>query len=205
MKDASAAGAAAVRDTIIRVGYWFPAVPGDGWSRDVLISGTPTMNDIKKRLEDEMKTLDYELKVELPKEILRAREYGDLRENAEYKAAKERQTYLQVRISQLQQRIAALSMMNIDRIPRDKVGLGSTVTLKDTSSGATLVYDIVTPEEADPTKGRISPSSPIGKCLLGAEEGDVVEVKVPSGEKEYEVLKLITIHDQVSSEPASAD
>lgn len=163
------------------------------------------MNDIKKRLEDEMKTLDYELKVELPKEILRAREYGDLRENAEYKAAKERQTYLQVRISQLQQRIAALSMMNVDRIPRDKVGLGSTVTLKDTASGATLVYDIVTPEEADPTKGRISPSSPIGKCLLGAEEGDVVEVKVPSGEKEYEVLKLITIHDQVSSEPASAD
>jgi transcription elongation factor GreA len=163
------------------------------------------MNDIKKRLEDEMKTLDYELKVELPKEILRAREYGDLRENAEYKAAKERQTYLQVRISQLQQRIAALSMLNIDRIPRDKVGLGSTVTLKDTSSGATLVYDIVTPEEADPTKGRISPSSPIGKCLLGSEEGDVVEVKVPSGEKEYEVLKLVTIHDQVSSEPASAD
>jgi transcription elongation factor GreA len=150
---------------------------------------------IKKRLEDEMKALDYELKVELPKEILRAREYGDLRENAEYKAAKERQTYLQVRISQLQQRVAALSMMNLDRIPKDKVGLGSFVTLRETG-GDTVVYEIVTPEEADPTAGRISPSSPIGKCLLNHEEGDTVEVKVPSGTREYELVKLVTIHDQ---------
>lgn len=150
---------------------------------------------IKKRLEDEMKALDYELKVELPKEILRAREYGDLRENAEYKAAKERQTYLQVRISQLQQRVAALSMMNLDRIPKDKVGLGSFVTLRETG-GDTVVYEIVTPEEADPTAGRISPSSPIGRCLLNHEEGDTVEVKVPAGTREYEVVKLVTIHDQ---------
>jgi transcription elongation factor GreA len=150
---------------------------------------------IKKRLEDEMKALDYELKVELPKEILRAREYGDLRENAEYKAAKERQTFLQVRISQLQQRVAALSMMNLDRIPKDKVGLGSFVTLRETG-GDTVVYEIVTPEEADPTAGRISPSSPIGKCLLNHEEGDTVEVKVPAGTREYEVIKLVTIHDQ---------
>jgi transcription elongation factor GreA len=150
---------------------------------------------IKKRLEDEMKALDYELKVELPKEILRAREYGDLRENAEYKAAKERQTFLQVRISQLQQRVAALSMMNLDRIPKDKVGLGSFVTLRETG-GDTVVYEIVTPEEADPTAGRISPSSPIGKCLLNHEAGDTVEVKVPSGTREYELVKLVTIHDQ---------
>jgi transcription elongation factor GreA len=150
---------------------------------------------IKKRLEDEMKALDYELKVELPKEILRAREYGDLRENAEYKAAKERQTFLQVRISQLQQRVAALSMMNLDRIPKDKVGLGSFVTLRETG-GDTIVYEIVTPEEADPTAGRISPSSPIGKCLLNHEAGDTVEVKVPAGTREYEVIKLVTIHDQ---------
>jgi transcription elongation factor GreA len=156
---------------------------------------------IKKRLEDEMKALDYELKVELPKEILRAREYGDLRENAEYKAAKERQTFLQVRISQLQQRVAALSMMNLDRIPKDKVGLGSFVTLRETG-GDTVVYEIVTPEEADPTAGRISPSSPIGKCLLNHEEGDTVEVKVPAGTREYEVMKLVTIHDQ---DPAATE
>src|SRR6185503_12872888 len=108
------------------------------------------MIDIKKRLQDEINTLDYELKVTLPKEIQRAREYGDLRENAEYKAAKERQSYLQARISQLTQRVAALSMMNLDKIPLDKVGLGSTVQLKDTSSGDSVTYDIVTPEEADP-------------------------------------------------------
>ena len=155
------------------------------------------MNDIKKRLEDEIRTLDYELKVQLPKEIKTAREYGDLRENAEYKAAKERQSYLQARIGQLHRRVAALSMINLDRIPRDKVGLGSTVSVRDTTSGEDIVYEIVTPEEADPTVGRISPSSPIGKCLLGHEEGEVVEIRVPSGARELEITKLVTIHDQV--------
>jgi transcription elongation factor GreA len=157
------------------------------------------VHEIKKRLEDQIKELDYELKVTLPKEIQRAREYGDLRENAEYKAAKERQSYLQARISQLTQRVAALSMMNLDKIPQDKVGLGSTVELKDTTSGDAITYDIVTPEEADPAQGRISPSSPIGKCLLNHEEGDVVEVKVPSGTKEYEIIRLVTIHNQVTA------
>ena len=155
------------------------------------------MNDIKKRLEDEIQKLDYELKVQLPKEIKTAREYGDLRENAEYKAAKERQSYLQARIGQLHRRVAALSMINLDRIPRDKVGLGSTVSVRDTTSGEDIVYEIVTPEEADPTVGRISPSSPIGKCLLGHEEGEVVEIRVPSGARELEITKLVTIHDQV--------
>ena len=155
------------------------------------------MIEIKKRLEDEIKTLDYELKVLLPKEILKAREHGDLRENAEYKAAKERQSFLQARIGQLQTRLAALSMMNLDRIPKGKVGLGSTVRVKQADTGDEVVYEIVTPEEADPTKGRISPSSPIGKSLLGHEEGDTVEVKVPSGTREVEITKLVTIHDQV--------
>jgi transcription elongation factor GreA len=162
------------------------------------------MIDIKKRLEDEIRTLDYELKVQLPKEIQRAREYGDLRENAEYKAAKERQSYLQARIGQLHRRLSALSLVNLDKIPRDKVGLGSTVQVRDTSSGESLTYDIVTPEEADPTQGRISPSSPIGKCLLNHEEGDVVEVRVPSGAKEYEIVSLVTIHDQVKDSAAEA-
>src|SRR5437899_10147434 len=162
------------------------------------------MIDIKKRLEGEIKTLDYELKVQLPKEIQKAREHGDLRENAEYKAAKERQTFLQARIGQLRTRLAALSMVNLDRIPRDKVGLGSTVTLRETATGEEVVYDLVTPEEADPTQGRISPSSPIGKSLLNHEEGDVVEVRVPSGTKEYEIRRLVTIHDQVQDSPTEA-
>src|SRR4051812_40848860 len=157
------------------------------------------MADIKKRLDDEMRTLDYELKVTLPKEIQRAREYGDLRENAEYKAAKERQTFLQARISQLQRRMVALSMINLDKVPHDKVGLGSTVTLKQTDTGDHITYELVTPEEADPTQGRISPSSPIGRSLLNHEEGDTLEVKVPSGSKEYEIIKLVTLHDAASS------
>ena len=162
------------------------------------------MIDIKKRLEEQIRTLDYELKVTLPKEILKAREHGDLRENAEYKAAKERQSFLQARLGQLHRRLAALSLVNLDKIPKGKVGLGSTVTLKETTSGEEIVYDLVTPEEADPATGRISPSSPIGKSLLNHEEGDVVEVRVPSGTKEYEVIRLVTIHEQVAGEAAEA-
>jgi transcription elongation factor GreA len=155
------------------------------------------MIDIKKRLQDEIQSLDYELKVHLPKEILKAREHGDLRENAEYKAAKERQSFLQARIAQLHRRLAAISMINLDRIPRDKVGLGSLVTVRPEDTGEETTYEIVVPEDADPSIGRISPSSPIGKCLLGHEEGDRVVVRVPSGTKTYEVAKLVTIHDQV--------
>jgi transcription elongation factor GreA len=162
------------------------------------------MNDLKKKLEDQIRTLDYELKVQLPKEILRAREHGDLRENAEYKAAKDRQSFLQARVGQLYRRLAALSLVNLDKIPRGKVGLGSTVSLRHTGNGEEVVYEIVTPEESDPTIGRISPSSPIGRCLLNHEEGETVEVKVPSGTKEYEIVKLVTIHDQVKDTPAGA-
>ena len=157
------------------------------------------MIDLKKRLQDEIQQLEHELKVTLPKEILKAREHGDLRENAEYKAAKERQSFLQARTAQLHRRLAALNMVNLDRIPRDKVGLGSVVTVV-AESGEETVFEIVVPEEADPTIGRISPSSPIGKCLLGREEGDSVEVKVPSGQRSYEIRKLVTMHDQVKDE-----
>jgi transcription elongation factor GreA len=158
------------------------------------------MIDLKKRLQDEIHQLEYELKVHLPKEILKAREHGDLRENAEYKAAKERQSFLQARAAQLHRRLAALNMVNLDRIPRDKVGLGSTVTVRQEDGAEETVFEIVVPEDSDPTIGRISPSSPIGKCLLGHEEGDSVEVRVPSGTKTYEITKLVTIHDQVKAE-----
>jgi transcription elongation factor GreA len=157
------------------------------------------MIDLKKRLQDEIQQLEYELKVTLPKEILKAREHGDLRENAEYKAAKERQSFLQARSAQLHRRLAALNMVNLDRIPRDKVGLGSMVTVV-AENGEEAVFEIVVPEDADPTIGRISPSSPIGKCLLGREEGDSVDVKVPSGQRSYEIRKLVTMHDQVKEE-----
>ncbi len=160
------------------------------------------MIDAKKKLEEEIRVLDYELKVHLPKEILKAREHGDLRENAEYKAAKERQSFLQARIGQIHRRLAALSMVNLDKVPKDKVGLGSIVNVRLTGTGEETVFEIVTPEESDPTIGRISPSSPIGKCLLNHEEGDTVEVTVPAGTKEYEITKLITMHDQVKETPS---
>jgi transcription elongation factor GreA len=158
------------------------------------------MIDLKKRLQDEIQTLEHELKVTLPKEILKAREHGDLRENAEYKAAKERQSFLQARTAQLHRRLAALNMVNLDRIPRDKVGLGSLVTVAVEDSGEETVFELVVPEDADPTIGRISPSSPIGKCLLGHEEGDTVEVRVPAGVRTYEIRKLVTMHDQVKEQ-----
>jgi transcription elongation factor GreA len=162
------------------------------------------MIDLKKRLQEEIQRLDYELRVHLPKEILRAREHGDLRENAEYKSAKERQSFLQARVAQLHRRLAALNMVNLDRIPRDKVALGSVVTVRQEDTGDESVYEIVVPEDSDPAIGRISPSSPIGKCLLGHEEGDSVEVRVPSGTKVYEVTKLVTIHEQMKDESAPA-
>jgi transcription elongation factor GreA len=159
------------------------------------------MIDLKKRLQDEIQQLEYELKVHLPKEILKAREHGDLRENAEYKAAKERQSFLQARAAQLHRRLAALNMVNLDRIPRDKVGLGSLVTVRQEPASEETVFEIVVPEDADPTIGRISPSSPIGKCLLGHGSGDSVEVRVPTGTKTYEIIRLVTIHDQMKDEP----
>ncbi len=160
--------------------------------------------DIKKRLQDELQGLETELRVHLPREIQRAREHGDLRENAEYKAAKERQSFLEARVAQLHRRLAALNMVNFDRIPRDKVGLGSVVHVRQEDTGDEKVFEIVVPEDSDPTIGRISPSSPIGKCLLGNEEGDTVEVRVPAGTKEYEITKLVTIHDQVKDNAQGA-
>lgn len=163
------------------------------------------MIDIKKRLQDEIRQLDYELKVTLPKEILRAREHGDLRENAEYKSAKERQSYLEARVAQMHRRLAALNMVNLDKIPRDRIGLGSTVTLRHTGNGEEVTYELVVPEDSDPTIGRISPMSPIGRSLLNHEEGETVEVKVPSGTKEYDIVKVVTIHEQVKDEVAAEE
>ncbi|MCC6857241.1 MAG: transcription elongation factor GreA [Bryobacterales bacterium] len=153
------------------------------------------MEDIKRKLQDEIAALDYELRTELPKEILRARAHGDLSENAEYHAAKERQGLVNARLNQLKQRLAEMSMIDFSKIPRDKVGLGSEVVLLDLNSGEEVTYKLVTTEEADAAKGRISTSSPIGRGLLGKEAGDTVKIRTPGGVKEFEIRKLTTIHD----------
>jgi transcription elongation factor GreA len=149
---------------------------------------------ILKRFNDEIATLERELKIELPKEIQRARELGDLRENAEYKAAKERQEIVNARIAMLKKRVSEISLMNLDRVPHDKAGFGSTVHLR-AESGDTIIYQLVMPEEADVEKGLISTSSPIGRAILNKEEGDEIKVTTPGGAKQFELIKLITIHD----------
>ena len=150
---------------------------------------------IIKRFNEEIAALERELKVELPKEIQRARELGDLRENAEYKAAKDRQDLVNARIAMLKRRMGEISMINLDRIPRDRAGFGSTVELRD-EGGETVVYQLVMPEEADAEKGLISTSSPIGRAILNKEEGDAISVTTPSGPRSFELMKLTTIHDE---------
>jgi transcription elongation factor GreA len=152
---------------------------------------------ILKRFHDEIAALERELKVDLPKEIQRAREYGDLRENAEYKAAKERQEIVNARIAMLKKRVGEISLMNLDRIPHGKAGFGSTVHLRD-ENGDTIVYQLVMPEEADPDKGMVSTSSPIGRAILNKEEGDEISVVTPGGAREFELVKLTTIHDEAT-------
>ena len=132
---------------------------------------------------------------ELPKEILKARAHGDLSENAEYHAAKERQGFVNARLNQLKKRMAEMSMVDFSKIPHDRVGLGSTVVVLDVKKDEEVTYYLVTSEEADAPNGKISTSSPIGRALLGKETGDVVKVQIPGGMKELEILKLTTIHE----------
>lgn len=155
------------------------------------------MNDIKKKLQDEITALEYELHVELPKEILKARAHGDLSENAEYHAAKDRQGFVNARLNQLKKRLSEMAMIDFSKIPHGKVGLGSTVVVLDSKRDEEVTYNLVTSEEADAANGKISTTSPIGRSLLGKEVGDVVRVQSPGGTKELEILKLTTIHDAV--------
>ena len=157
------------------------------------------MEDLKKKLQDEIAALEHELRSELPKEILRARAHGDLSENAEYHAAKERQGYVNARLGQLQARLRDFSMIDMSKIPRDRVGLGSHVVVLDLTKDEELTYNLVTSEEADVTHGKISTSSPIGKGLLGKRVGDTVKIQIPDGVREMEILSLTTIHDAASS------
>jgi transcription elongation factor GreA len=157
------------------------------------------MEDLKKKLQDEIAALEYELRNELPKEILRARAHGDLSENAEYHAAKERQAWVNARLGHLQGRLREFSMADLTKIPRDRVGLGSHVVVLDLSRDEEQSYDLVTSEEADAGRGKISTSSPIGRGLLGKRVGDTVKIQIPDGMREMEILSLTTIHDSAAS------
>ena len=155
----------------------------------------PMPEQVKKRLEEEIKQLEYELTTELPAEIKKAVALGDLSENAEYHMAKQRQVFVNARLGQLKKRMGELAMVNLVNIPHDKVGFGATVTVFDSSKNEEIQYKLVTSEESDVSQGLISTTSPIGRCLLGKKVGDVATVVTPNGNRELEVLKLVTIHD----------
>ena len=153
------------------------------------------MLDLKKKLEEEIAALDMELRIDLPREISKARAHGDLSENAEYHAAKERQGVVNARLGQLRARLRELSMVDMSRIPHDRVGLGSKVTVIDLTKDEQITYRLVTSEDADVAAGRISTTSPIGRGLIGKQVGDTVKVQIPGGVREMEITELVTIHD----------
>jgi transcription elongation factor GreA len=152
--------------------------------------------EIRERLQAQMQELDTELRVHLPKEIKRALEFGDLRENAEYRAALDRQEIVRARIGQLRQRLIEIANIDLSMVPHDRAAYGSTVVLFDPERNEEITYRLVTPEESDPQAGLISTASPVGKSLLGKEEGDEVLVRTPAGARSFELRKLITIHEQ---------
>lgn len=155
--------------------------------------------EVKQRLQAELDKLESELRVHLPKEIKRALEFGDLRENSEYQTALQRQTMVKARIRELRQRMSEVASIDLSRIPHDKAGYGSTLVLFDAEREEEVTYRLVTPEESDPPGGLISTVSPIGRSLMGKEEGDEVVVSIPSGSRRFEIRKLTTLHDQPKS------
>ncbi|HEV7700970.1 MAG TPA: transcription elongation factor GreA [Pyrinomonadaceae bacterium] len=154
------------------------------------------MEDIKKKLQTQIAELEHELNHKIPKIIQHAREFGDLSENAEYKAAKERQSMVQARISMLHQRLMEVDSIDISKIPTDRIAYGSDVVLFDLDKDEKIKYRLVTSEESDPDNGLISTVSPIGQALMGKEEGDEVKVKTPTGFRNFEISRLTTIHDR---------
>jgi transcription elongation factor GreA len=160
-------------------------------------------NHIVDGLKEKLASLERELKVDIPERIRHARELGDLRESGEYETAKDRQGFLVARIAFLRRRIAELSSIDLSRIPRDRIAFGSTVQLTDQETGEEKVYRLVASEEVDSGRGWISPGSPVGQALLGRREGDSVVIRTPNGSRRCEVVRVITLHDELTAETAS--
>jgi transcription elongation factor GreA len=154
------------------------------------------MEDVKAKLKEELAVLEEELHFKLPKEIQKAREFGDLRENAEYKAALERQSIVKARMRQIYDRLDEVQSIDVSKIPTDRAAYGSTVVLYDLDKEEKVTYELVTSEETEPESGKISTVSPIGQALMGKQEGDTVKVKTPTGVRNFEIARLTTIHEK---------
>jgi transcription elongation factor GreA len=153
--------------------------------------------EIKQKIQDELRQLEAELRTEIPQELKKAVAMGDLSENAEYEAARNRQDYVRARIGNLRKRLADISMIDTSRLPRDRSAYGSTLVVYDVDSGEEITYKLVMAEDSDVTQNKISTTSPIGRGLMGKNEGDEVEISTPAGKRRFEIVKLTTIHDSV--------
>src|SRR5215211_6193380 len=169
-------------------------ISGNSWRKDNRVSQV-----IKEKLQGELEELEAELRINLPKEIKRALEFGDLRENSEYRAALDRQNVVKARIVELRQRISEIASIDPNKVPRDKASYGSTLVLYDGEKDEEVTYRLVTPEESDPPQGLISTTSPVGRSLMGKQEGDEVAVRTPAGARTFEIRQLRTLHDELEA------
>lgn len=152
-------------------------------------------DEIKQKIQEELRQLENELRTEIPQELKKAVAMGDLSENAEYESARNRQDYVRARIANLRKRLGDISMIDISRLPTDRIAYGSTVVLYDVDEGGEVTYKLVMAEDAEIAEGKISTTSPIGRGLMGRGEGDEIEIITPAGKRRFEIVKLTTIHD----------
>jgi transcription elongation factor GreA len=157
-------------------------------------------NHIVDGLKEKLASLERELKVDIPERIRQARELGDLRESGEYETAKDRQGFVHARIAFLRRRIAELSSLDLSRVPRDRIAFGSTVHIVDQETGEERTYRLVASEEVNTERGWISPGSPVGQALVGRREGEVVVIRTPNGSRRCEVVRVLTLHDELATE-----
>ena len=148
----------------------------------------------KRQIKEELENLKYEFKVDLPKKIAQARSYGDLKENADYHASRERQSFVQARIAQLNSQLSQLNNIDLSKLDENKVGYGSRVTVLDLETNDQIEFTFVHPNEVKPAEGKISANSPIGAALNNRSVGEEVEANIPAGKKKYLIKKLVTLH-----------
>ena len=157
------------------------------------------LEGVRKKLADEVERLNHELNVTLPDTLKRALANGDLKENGDYHAALERQGFVQARLSQLRSRLAKLSQIDLSKIPRDRVGLGSRVVVQDLATKEQEKWELVVPDAMDVDLGHVSVSSPMGRALMDKKKGDTAIVQLPGGIRKLKIVELVTFHEQAAN------